>query len=300
MLHLCRRSAGSVRLRCARGLSANPYDLTPNPYDLTDEHNKAAAANKTVAVNNAEPAEQPCDGAPPVYHSCAPDHRGYDPVTVISTPEEAAKLCEQLMSLPKHTMHACDTEVMNFDITKGPIGNGTVTCMSIYSGPELDFGNGPRVWIDNLDGAAGTLEAMAPFLEDPSCKKIWHNYSFDRHELWNHGIDCKGLGGDTMHMARCWNSALEKYSLAYLTAGLLPDDDQRKRTMKERFGHPKIKKDGTDGKVRATGYTHWRCAAGAGCLNRHASLHLNRRASIATPQSPRLNRHASIATPQSH
>lgn len=33
-----------------------------------------------------------------------------------------------------------------------------VTCLSIYSGPDVDFGNGPYVWVDNLDSAEGTLE----------------------------------------------------------------------------------------------------------------------------------------------
>jgi DNA polymerase-1 len=33
----------------------------------------------------------------------------------------------------------------------GPVGNGYVTCLSIYSGPSVDYDNGPSLWIDNLD-----------------------------------------------------------------------------------------------------------------------------------------------------
>ena len=38
-----------------------------------------------------------------------------------------------------------------------PIGNGKVICASIYCGPSHNFGNGSRIWIDNLDQANGTL-----------------------------------------------------------------------------------------------------------------------------------------------
>lgn len=40
------------------------------------------------------------------------------------------------------------------------------------------------------------------YLEDPRYLKVFHNYGFDRHIFYNHGIDVKGFGGDTMHMAR--------------------------------------------------------------------------------------------------
>jgi DNA polymerase-1 len=88
------------------------------------------------------------------------------------------------------------------------------------------------------------------FLESRAVKKVWHNYSFDRHVLYNHGINVQGLGGDTMHMARLWNTARFQhggYSLEALSADLL---GQRKKPMKELFGIPKLKKDGSPGKER--------------------------------------------------
>ena len=57
-----------------------------------------------------------------------------------------------------------------------------------------------------------------------SSKQVWHNYGFDRHVLYSEGIDCKGLGGDTMHMARLWNTARKNkggYSLEALSEDLL-------------------------------------------------------------------------------
>ena len=43
---------------------------------------------------------------------------------------------------------------------------------------------------------------------------MWHNYSFDRAVLWNHEIDVRGFGGDTMHMARLWDSNRQVHSPA--------------------------------------------------------------------------------------
>lgn len=41
---------------------------------------------------------------------------------------------------------------------------------------------------------------------------MWHNYGFDRHVLFNEGIDAQGFAGDTMHMARLWDTSRDKYA----------------------------------------------------------------------------------------
>ena len=173
------------------------------------------------------------------------------PVNLVQDHESARRVLAIIASLGPHHFHACDTEVAQIDVKAvGPVGNGRVTCLSLYSGPDVDYGNGPYVWVDNLDSADGTLQYFKAFLESTRYRKVWHNYSFDRHVLFNHGIDVHGLGGDTMHMARLWNTARFQhggYSLEALTADLLL---QRKKPMKELFGVPKLKKDGTKGKER--------------------------------------------------
>lgn len=113
------------------------------------------------------------------------------------------------------------------------------------------------VWHDTMKviGSCAIVGALcvaipSDFLESKQAKKVWHNYSFDRHVLYNHGINVQGLGGDTMHMARLWNTARFQnggYSLEALSEDLLL---QRKRPMKELFGIPKLKKDGSEGKER--------------------------------------------------
>jgi len=159
---------------------------------------------------------------------------------------------------------ACDTEVMDIDVkTEGPVGNGHVTCISIYGGPDVDFGDGPgaALWVDNLGSADGILQEFKGWLEDPSVSKVWHNYGFDRHVVNNENIDVKGFGGDTMHMARLWDTSRMRvakgegssgtgYGLDDLSRDLIEDDRFTKVSMKEIFGIPKLKKDGTPSKVK--------------------------------------------------
>ena len=164
-------------------------------------------------------------------------------VTDVATAQEVTRT---LLAMPAETYHACDTEVAHLDLNKSPIGQGTVICVSVYSGPDVDYGRGKgqALWIDTTD--AEVLQAMKPFLEAPQCAKVWHNYGFDRHVLWNHQIDVRGFGGDTMHMARLWDaSRTAGYSLEVLTEELV---GRRKAPMKELFGVPVLRKDGSPGR----------------------------------------------------
>lgn len=174
-----------------------------------------------------------------------------DGVTIVRSVESAKNVVAILEKLPVEVHHAWDTEVSEIDVTtQSPVGNGKVICASFYSGPDIDFGTGPRVWVDNMGDAEGTLAVFKAFLEDPSRNKVFHNVGFDRHVLFNEGIDMVGLSADTMHMARLWSTSRSNmggYSLESLSNDLL---GMRKVPMKERFSKPKIKKDGTPGKDR--------------------------------------------------
>ena len=214
-------------------------------------------------------------------------------VTIVRTKEQAQIVLRQLYNAPKTMFHACDTEVMAIDLKeKGPVGNGYVTCLSMYAGPAFDYGlgDGPGtcLWIDNLDDACGVLQEFKDWLEDERYLKVWHNVGFDRHVLWNEGINVQGFGGDTMHMARLQNTSRTRFSLEALTTVLLGNDtevteqqqsiengsktssttettaaaaasskttaaaaeDDRKKSMKELFGVPKKRQDGSDSKVK--------------------------------------------------
>jgi len=195
-----------------------------------------------------------------------------DIITVVRDKKKAAKVLEKLAYYNENTPDggarywACDTEVMDIDLkTVGPVGNGHVTCISIYGGPDVDFGDGPgaALWIDNLGDAEGILQEFKGWLEDPAVIKVWHNYGFDRHVVNNEDIDVKGFGGDTMHMARLWDTSRDRmsggvkggeggygYGLDDLSRDLIEDERFTKVKMKELFGVPRLKRDGSEGKVK--------------------------------------------------
>jgi len=168
--------------------------------------------------------------------------------------EASARRVLKILNSPevRCRFHACDTETKDIDIKMySPVGHGRIICASIYVGPDIDFGTGSRIWIDNLDGAEGTIDLFKEYFEDPTIYKVWHNYSFDRHILYNHGINALGFGGDTMHMARLWNAARTfegGYSLESLTHELC-GEVAPKIAMATRFSKANVKKDGTLGKT---------------------------------------------------
>lgn len=194
---------------------------------------------------------------------------------VVNTLAAAQAAARQLMSMPDGSVFACDTEVMDIDVSShSPCCHGKVICFSIYAGPDMHWGEelpavgAPRrsmlwvdTWLDGEEGRAGEaraiVEAFRPFWESQQHKKVWHNYSFDRHVMEQLGLGMAGFGGDTMHMARLWDSSRQGrggYSLEALSSDpqLMGGDGQDVRgkvSMKKLFGRRNIKKDGTEGKL---------------------------------------------------
>ncbi|RAL43501.1 hypothetical protein DM860_012642 [Cuscuta australis] len=188
----------------------------------------------------------------------------YDKVLIVNNISLAKEVVCKLTNEYRDLVHACDTEVARIDVKhETPVGHGEIICFSIYSGPHAEFGDGKScVWIDVLDGGGkDILVEFAPFFEDPSIKKVWHNYSFDCHIIENYGLKMAGFHADTMHMARLWDSSRLTeggYSLEALTgdtsvmcdASVAPGEELfGKVSMKTIFGRKKLKKDGTEGKV---------------------------------------------------
>lgn len=266
----------SVASRLAPGtgedlLVAGPPDDTNGGYFVDPREDSAWSGGEERWRTRTEDVTQPFSTLPVVRH------RGIDRLPIMPTPlgdsvegvqivagrERAREVVRVLMDNP-HVFFACDTEVAEIDLKEvGPIGNGRVTCISIYGGPDLDCGEGAGkiLWVDNMGAAEGTLEEFKVFFESERHKKVWHNYGFDRHVMFNkpdrrddQRIDCKGFGGDTMHMARLWDTSMEKrageggFSLEALSLKLL-GQKFRKTPMKELFGVAKLKKDGTPGNV---------------------------------------------------
>lgn len=169
-----------------------------------------------------------------------------DGVTVIKNRKAAANIVFQLMQLPPENPVAWDTETTGVNPAKqSPVHNGRVICATAFAGDHVDFGRGPRLFIDCLDGEEGLLEVFKPYFESNAFKKVWHNYAFDRHVLANHDILAHGFAGDTMHMARLVNSTHTRYSLEELCSKYL---NAKKRSMLDRFGAPEKLLNGSDGK----------------------------------------------------
>jgi len=170
-------------------------------------------------------------------------------VTVVNDAASAARALDTLTGpalAARGVPVAWDTETHGVDPrVESPVGTGTVICATAYAGDDVDFGSGPRLWVDAAGAGGAALAALAPYLEDGAYPKVWHNYSFDRAVLANGGIDARGFAGDTMHMGRLEHSGRFKYSLAALGECLL---SQAKRPMADRFGVRPTLKSGATGK----------------------------------------------------
>ena len=110
--------------------------------------------------------------------------------TIVRNKQQVEKVIKILKQY-KNRIHAWDTETLGIDAkTESPVGNGRVLCAQCFIGADVDFGNGPRLFIDNYADASGNIELFKEYFEDASMLKVWHNYGFDRHILGNHGINC--------------------------------------------------------------------------------------------------------------
>ncbi|CAG9313419.1 unnamed protein product [Blepharisma stoltei] len=154
-----------------------------------------------------------------IAHNPAFENLKIPGITIVRTKDQAKRVVEILMSHPER-IHAWDTETIGFDVKEqSPVGNGQIICATAFIGPEVNFGSGSKLFIDNYAEANGIIEEFKPYFENPDYYKVWHNYGFDRHIFYNHGINVLGFGGDTMHMARLANPSRgpKEYSLARCT-----------------------------------------------------------------------------------
>mmetsp|Transcript_2578 Transcript_2578/g.6571 ORF Transcript_2578/g.6571 Transcript_2578/m.6571 type:complete len:891 (-) Transcript_2578:63-2735(-) len=157
-----------------------------------------------------------------------------DGITVVQTVEAARAVVKKLYTLGNR-VHAVDTEVMGWRKDRSPYTCGTVFAFSIYCGDDVDFGTGPRLFIDDLDGSSkprGVMREFKAYLEDVDIKKVLHNYSYDKAVLQRSGIRLDGLIGDTMHMVRLLpRRGAGPVSLAELTKEFLDEEYHKDNLM---------------------------------------------------------------------
>ena len=182
----------------------------------------------------------------------------YDDVVIVNDVSKARDVAARLASASDR-YHAVDTEVDGIDLSReGPVGNGVVTCFTVYSGPDFSYDgvtSGKALFVDTT--VPEVLDQFRDFFASNTIKKVWHNYGFDRHVVENMDLAMNGFGGDTMHMARLYDSARlrthggDGYSLEALGRDLL-SDGRAKVSMKtlfpEFFRKKRIEGEGSDRK----------------------------------------------------
>lgn len=267
-------------------------DMKANSNSSTSSSTTQSKRAQSRSSSSRSPSSRVFSTSAQAQSQSSPPKMFSDQITIVNN-AATAKAVLAVLTDPKHkdVIWACDTEVADIDVkTQGPVGNGFVTCVSIFGGPDIDFGlgegPGTALWIDNMnydDGsdaavgavgsqegvahteesklklvsAQGTLDLFKEWFEDHRYKKSWHNYSFDRHVMGNMDINCGGFQADTFHMARLWDTSRDKrsgggggYGLAALSEELVKDARLAKISMKDLFGVAKLKKDGSVGKIK--------------------------------------------------
>ncbi|MCO5595495.1 hypothetical protein L7F22_049539 [Adiantum nelumboides] len=251
------------------GSESHLPDLSDDQEVLLEPTENVDAAEGLTPVETSnrptEAAELPLSGKLAVQCNVVRLACTVDDVMIVDNIATARTVIAKLRGQYKDAVHACDTEVADIDVKKeSPVGHGRVICFSIYCGPKADFGDQKScIWVDVLDSNSELLNEFKEYFEDSSIKKVWHNFSFDRHAMANHGIRTAGFYADTMQLARLWHSGRKgsegSYSLESLTSDIkamngVHDWDAttltKKTSMMELFGTKKLKKDGTEGSMK--------------------------------------------------
>ncbi|CAE7230579.1 POLIA [Symbiodinium necroappetens] len=135
--------------------------------------------------------------------SSLPHAEKVDGVTYVSDAASADRALSVLKRCSDKVV-AWDTETTGVDLRLGlsHSDRGRVVCATAYCGDDVDFGNGPRLLIDNAGQSQGLLPMFKGYFEDPQYKKVFHNYAFDRHMLKREGCPVQGLEADTLVLAR--------------------------------------------------------------------------------------------------
>jgi len=171
-----------------------------------------------------------------------------DGITIVRTKAQAQQVIQILKKYPTR-VHAWDMEKINIDLKiESPVMHGELICASCFLGPEVDFGNGPRLFVDSYKN--DLILEFKEYFEDAALMKCWHNYSCDRHIFFNHGIDVQGFSADTKHMALLADPSLlvdparGDSSLAALSSALAPELKLTRDAILN-----KLKLDGSDIKI---------------------------------------------------
>jgi DNA polymerase I-like protein with 3'-5' exonuclease and polymerase domains len=127
----------------------------------------------------------------------------------------AAAVLYELMGPPgEEPLVALDTETTGCNPkTDGPVGLARLWCMTLAweQGDQIDAAFVTAEWVP----------AFRAWLESPDYKKVGQNiHGYDRHVLWNEGIDLRGIVGDTQRMSKLLDPRKQNHGLKDQARGL--------------------------------------------------------------------------------
>jgi DNA polymerase-1 len=117
-----------------------------------------------------------------------------DSYWIVSSHEEARRLLSYLQTYDGVSSVDTETRGWNVEDRCSPKGKAFATCVTISTDDH------PNIYLDNYGSNEGLIHILTPWLEDGSKRKVLHNAKFDMHVFANHGIELRGLHGDTMVM----------------------------------------------------------------------------------------------------
>lgn len=120
-------------------------------------------------------------------------------VWVVDSESSALDLLGLLLAAPGPC--GLDTETVGCDPRKqSPVGNARCVCWSVAWNDQTKHG---PMCIRRAYITADQLEVFRPWLESADHPKVGHNiWRYDRHVLANHGIQLRGIVGDTLRMSQ--------------------------------------------------------------------------------------------------
>ncbi|CAD7957605.1 unnamed protein product [Amoebophrya sp. A120] len=113
--------------------------------------------------------------------------------------------------------HFWDTESKDIQLGRlrspqSPLHHGELIVASCWVGDDVDFGNGPRLFIDNYHSKLlGDGSPFKEYFENPQYRKVFHNFAYDYKVLLRAGIQLQGFYADTLHLARLQDSSLANW-----------------------------------------------------------------------------------------
>eukprot|EP00392_Amoebophrya_sp_AT5.2_P007223 g7237.t1 len=136
-------------------------------------------------------------------------------VTLCLTKEDAKSA---LKTLRKHgdRPHFWDTESMNITLGRlrspqSPLHHGECIVASCFIADDVDFGSGPKLFIDNYSAEKLLATEFKGYFEDARHRKVFHNFGYDYKVLKRAGIKLQGFLADTLHLARLQDSSLANW-----------------------------------------------------------------------------------------